>query len=620
MKAGMGARSGPPPRASAVGFALLEVMLALAVLSAIAVTQARQAAIEAKQTGARILGNEIFQYNNAVRAHVAHYQPQMTASFTPPELMGTRQGVDWLKSSTCGAGLSAEKNFAHCNFLSGTGGQPRFGNLTFETYFNTQWNATTQQAEVEALTVLVDRSTSPVSGLLVGGDPSPGLSGLAASVASGVSGLLNQSVALSTNSDAAFCVTTASKPGMCDAAVYPSADYVEGKIVMRVGNYGGEGANDCSVLHTDGSCEMKASIAYDPALAYEDRSLVNVSRLLSSPAEGLTIGNLGQYPGGTPGPGLVVVDANMDVWSDVSVNDANITVNNGRLIVESGAAPGSGEVQASALVDNEDTRFRVDPASVSRLSGVQASQLANNPDVNNDLSLTATGRLSASAEEVSLTSTSDLTMTAGGAAAISAQGLLVDAGADRAVMVGDSGAASLSVGSGTGSGDLTAAADGTLTISGAAGTASPARVSLGLNGSGESQARLSATETVTSGRLRSGEFIKIDGGAVKGQPCPETGLVSTASDGTLLSCMSGAWSGGASESEWERLVLYTGSFLSSARSLTCPSGYKRLNCYLRSRGGQNGRFGIQPVNENSCTFYNGNPNWENAQGWLECFR
>ena len=60
MKAGMGARSGPPPRASAVGFALLEVMLALAVLSAIAVTQARQAAIEAKQTGARILGNEIF--------------------------------------------------------------------------------------------------------------------------------------------------------------------------------------------------------------------------------------------------------------------------------------------------------------------------------------------------------------------------------------------------------------------------------------------------------------------------------------------------------------------------------------------------------------------------------
>ena len=614
------ARTSAPDRTRA-GFALLEVMLALAVISVIAVTQVRQKTIEARQIGARVLGNEIFQYNNAVRAHVAHYQTEMTASFTPPELMGTRQGVDWLKSASCGAGLTADKNFAHCDFLSGTGGQPRFGNLTFETYFNTQWNAATQQAEVEALTVLVDSSTAPVSGLLVGGEPSPGLSGLAASVASGVSGLLNQSVALSTNSDAVFCVTTASKPGMCDAAVYPSGDYAEGKIVMRVGNYGGEGANDCSVLHTDGACEMKASIGYDPTLAYDERSLVNVSRLISAPAEGLTIGNLGRYAGGTPGPGLVVVDANMDVWSGLSVNDANLAINNGRLVVSQGALPGSGEVQASAFIDNEDSRFLVDPQSESRLSDVRARRLSNNPDAGPNLNLNADGTLSASGQDVEVTSTGDFTMSSGGATSLNSEGIVLNSGTDRSTIIGDGGRASLSIGAGDSSGDIAASADGTLMLSGAASSGGPARVNLGLDSTGNSRVQLEAEETATTGRLTSGEYIKIKGGAVEGAACEETGLLSTSAAGDIMTCKGGAWSGG-SGGGLEHLPLSTGGFYSTTRSLICPAGYKRLNCFFRSRDDKNmDRYiGYLPVDDNGCTFYNSSAGVYKAYGYIDCYR
>jgi prepilin-type N-terminal cleavage/methylation domain-containing protein len=45
-----------------------------------------------------------------------------------------------------------------------------------------------------------------------------------------------------------------------------------------------------------------------------------------------------------------------------------------------------------------------------------------------------------------------------------------------------------------------------------------------------------------SGRLVAGEHLKLGATAVPGDPCPENGLLAREADGSLLSCVNGAWS------------------------------------------------------------------------------
>jgi hypothetical protein len=120
------------------------------------------------------------------------------------------------------------------------------------------------------------------------------------------------------------------------------------------------------------------------------------------------------------------------------------------------------------------------------------------------------------------------------------------------------------------------------------------------------------------GRLSAGEYLKVEGTAAPGAACSENGLVSTAADGSLLSCVAGTWSAGSGG--MDIVTLRTPGFLSKTRTLTCPEGYKRLSCFTMARADRGARAGQAPLDDNACTFYNGNPNWSQAVGWIDCYR
>lgn len=84
-------------------------------------------------------------------------------------------------------------------------------------------------------------------------------------------------------------------------------------------------------------------------------------------------------------------------------------------------------------------------------------------------------------------------------------------------------------------------------------------------------------------------------------------------------CQSGVWTSG--DGTLSVVTLITGNFVNPV-TLTCPSGYRRMACYIMT--GENKKAdvnnGIQPVGTNSCRFTGGWAGWTSSSGSMDCFQ
>jgi predicted acyltransferase (DUF342 family) len=108
---------------------------------------------------------EVYQYNVGVQ----RYLSAASGSSSPMLISGTKTGVDWLKSTSCGG--SASTDYLPCEFLSSTSQRTTAGGLSFSTEIN--------YSPIEGLS-----AQTTLSELEVGGRSRSDLAGLAAMVAS----------------------------------------------------------------------------------------------------------------------------------------------------------------------------------------------------------------------------------------------------------------------------------------------------------------------------------------------------------------------------------------------------------------------------------------------------
>ena len=112
-------------RVKQAGFTLLEIIMVMGIMAILAIIDIQDRTLRAEQERARQLGMEMYRYNAAVRKYVSvHGGSNNAASF-----LGTRTGVNWLKSPSCGG--TADKDYLPCNFLTPTGGLTTYGKMSF---------------------------------------------------------------------------------------------------------------------------------------------------------------------------------------------------------------------------------------------------------------------------------------------------------------------------------------------------------------------------------------------------------------------------------------------------------------------------------------------------------
>lgn len=365
-------------RGGQYGFTLMEMMLVIALIAIVSIGVIQEQQRQLDFAAARSLGKQMATYNNAVRSYIATFGGQITVGNVPAELTGNKVGVDWLKSATCNVAFTADKDYLPCSFLQDTAGLTRFGQLQFESYLDARWDAGTEAGVVDVYTVMVDPATG--DGLSVRGNPAPALSGIATLMVEGIAQLANSPIWVATDGEAVFCLTAASRPGVCDAAVLPTPTYSAAKMVMVARN---NAATD-SWLRTDGGNTMGADLSFDDTLPFANRDIVNVGRIFSTTGEGIQLGDAGNYAGGPAAADVVVVDSDLELWGDLfitgsmTITDGDFTVQNGSVIATAGGRPNSGDFQGHRFVDLDDVTFVVDPAGNSRIRNLQSDTIANN--------------------------------------------------------------------------------------------------------------------------------------------------------------------------------------------------------------------------------------------------
>jgi hypothetical protein len=479
------------------GVTLLELVMVLGLLALIAVGEIEDQRRKIAQERTRAMAQELMTYNNGVRSHIGLWAGQMTTTYTPPEVQGNRTGVAWLKSSSdcAGNGGTNFENFVPCNFLIDNGGVTSFGGLTFETYLTSTPPASPNgRGTVTAVTVLsMGAGGGPWT---INGEETRSLSGLAALLVNGANRVSETPASFATNTRAVYCITAGSASGVCDSASLPSATYAVGKIALTASNE----ANTDSWLRTDGSNLMLNDLRFDDSLPYDNRELRNVSRLLGSATEGMVIGQGGTYGASVPGSGLVVVNANEEIYGSLiirgnttveganfAVNNGNATITNGSLAVNNGNISTTGnltvgqninaagtitagsdifgrDVYARRLIDSDNTAYLVDPASISALNRLRANSLTNRAS-NTDLVIgTKAGAdgsnpggrdvITRSERHIAETADNDITSTAGGAYTLQASGnaqLISSSGGNNATFQASSGGAASISATGTAS-------------------------------------------------------------------------------------------------------------------------------------------------------------------------
>lgn len=355
------------------GFTLLEIMMVLGIMVAMAVIKIQEATSEAEQSAARNLGMELYRYTVATREYVSVHGGANNAS----SFLGTKTGVNWLKSSSCGG--TADKDYLPCNFLTGTGGLTTFGKLKFTTTIS----STAVGVKMTAVTVM--------SELKVGGKPRGDLSGIAALVSRGASANSETPLLHTTDGVGVYCISSTSDKqyNLCTPSNI-------GRIVLRSST----DVSQDSWLRTDGSNKMLNALTFETGDAASDTSVANreirnVARIFNGftgtrPGDdgSLTIGNDGLAQATNFG---VIIDADQEVLGalevrsyvrgDRFVDDDNPNYYldpNGNSVLNAATMNSlvvNNDVTARRFVDKDNTAYFVDPASQSRLNRLTVSSV-----------------------------------------------------------------------------------------------------------------------------------------------------------------------------------------------------------------------------------------------------
>lgn len=367
------------------GFTLLEVLMVVAIMSVLAVLDMQDRTLRIEQEKARQLGMELYKYNSAVREYVSVHGGSNNAS----SFLGTKTGVNWLKSSSCGG--TADKDYLPCNYLSSTGGQTTYGRMTFTTTIT----APVVGEKMTGVTIM--------SQLTLAGKQRDDLAGLAALVARGASSNSDTPLLHTTDGAGVYCATANSDKlyNLCTSNI--------GRIVLRAST----DVSQDSWLRTDGSNKMLNAITFETGdsasdTSFGNREIRNVTRIFNGftgtragDDGSLTIGNAGL----TQATGFdVIVDADQEVLGalevrsyvrgDKFIDDDNVNyyldpngnsvlnnVNINNLVVNN-------DVKARRFVDKDNEAYFVDPAGQSRINGVTLSAITGEEN-GNQLSMLA---------------------------------------------------------------------------------------------------------------------------------------------------------------------------------------------------------------------------------------
>ncbi|WP_415913406.1 prepilin-type N-terminal cleavage/methylation domain-containing protein [Neptuniibacter sp. QD37_11] len=253
------------------GFTLLETLLVLMVMSVIIVMSAHYQTHEIRQEKSRQIGQQLYQYHNAIKA----YTMNGVASFALLPT-GTYSGVRWLKSTTCGG--NAAREYLPCSFPEVI----EFGQLAFTSVVTKGLNADSDPV------VRVATSTTPFK--TGDGVERSDLAGLAAIAAAGYSSVF-----------APISSTFGSV----------SSDPKTAVITMTA--YNAPGGDDIW-LRTNGTNEMKGSITFSGTNP-EDNNLQGVNRITAENGGTLILGNSGSLTGD------LVVEYDSEILGELYVQD-----------------------------------------------------------------------------------------------------------------------------------------------------------------------------------------------------------------------------------------------------------------------------------------------------------
>ncbi|WP_415913013.1 type II secretion system protein [Neptuniibacter sp. QD37_11] len=252
------------------GFTLIEIVVMLAIVSIGVAFYAQQQSHADKVDQARSVGQQLFQYHNALKAYA------LRASVDPSSIStGSHTGVKWLKDTGCGG--TADQAYLPCSFQENF----PFGGLNYKANVSTSNNSNGDTI------ITINSETSPY--ISKDGLARPDLAGLAAITASGNSSILtpiSQSLGdLSSNPKTATISMTASNTPL-------SSDVW---------------------LRTDGTTPMDASITFSNT-NNEDRNLTNVSKILPKNSRNLIFGDASLS-------GNLVVDYDTSIYGSLLVQN-----------------------------------------------------------------------------------------------------------------------------------------------------------------------------------------------------------------------------------------------------------------------------------------------------------
>jgi prepilin-type N-terminal cleavage/methylation domain-containing protein len=342
------------------GFTLLEIMMVTIIAAVLAMIAFQEATLQAEQQRARALGGELLKFNNGVRDYVSYYAGDAAYA----SKVGTKTGVNWLKSTTCGGEIPktvANDGFVPCAFLEDSNQLTSYGRLTFTTEVTTS-----------APHILNTKTT--MSELKIAKKVRGDLSGLAAIVAGSASQLSFTPTIRTTDGTARFCITE--KVAQCQGSL--------GRILMFTSN----DASDDTWLRTDGSNTMNNNIKFLAGNPDESREIQNISKLYNVGGPLLTLGNkTGSLP--TFLNSGIVVDSDAEImgtlYADKMVDRNNSNyyvdpsdqsrfnlVNAEGLTVTNNIVAG-GTVTAKQFIDGDNAAFYVDPDKDSKLHTITTS-------------------------------------------------------------------------------------------------------------------------------------------------------------------------------------------------------------------------------------------------------
>ncbi|MHD0644186.1 type IV pilus modification PilV family protein [Pseudomonas aeruginosa] len=317
------------------GFTLIELILAVALISIGTILGFQEKLTKLEQDLATESGQWLLAYNNAVREWI---------SANPGAPASTKTGSAWLKSTTCPGGLSTVA-YLPCNFPAATVASPiPGGNLSLTTTISTTGVAPN---------IITSASTTTTAYLVGPGKIRSDLSGLAALVASSGSQSADP------------------RAGGVDGAIRSTV--TTGVISMLASNNG----NTDPWLRTDGSNTMNASLKFDASKAANMREIQGVSRLQNIAATALTLGNSGGAGAGYS----VIVDANETVnaiqdiannsnaGNGISITRGGMRTLNGNITASSDITANGG-VYAPRLLSNVNGGTYIDPDQYSLVNQV----------------------------------------------------------------------------------------------------------------------------------------------------------------------------------------------------------------------------------------------------------